>query len=74
MPVPFEEMDMVATKQFVNKVKRLDSGKVAPLPQIKVAKPLTDLVGEPFQYEQPAIIDDWRKQHESGLSKGRTSR
>lgn len=61
-PVPYEEMDMVAAKQFVSEVKRMDSGEVMPLPRIEPAKPLTNLAGEPFQYKPPAIIDDWHKQ------------
>jgi len=74
MPVPFEEMDMVSAKQFVSEVKRMDSGKVMPMPRIESAKPLADLVGEPFQYKPPAIIDDWHKRQFGSSSKGRAGR
>ena len=74
MPVPFEEVDIVAAKQFVNATKRLDSGKIAPMPETQSVKPLVLMAGEPFQYETVPILDDWREQVINIRSEGRGQR
>ena len=74
MPIPFEEVDMVTAKQFVNTTKRQDSDRIAPVPEVQSVKPLVLMAGEPFKYEAEPIIDDWREQVLNIRSEGRGQR